>query len=78
MNIREGRQWVYHKPEWVPAMLRIDAKGTLKPGFECAHLLENGNGRCSGSASHPTDEIYPHACIVTIPSLWRRIRGATS
>ena len=36
---------VDHAPVWVPADLRIDAAGNARPGFVCAHELENGNGR---------------------------------
>lgn len=58
------RDWILisHKPLWVPAMLRINAAGDTKPGFECAHLLENGNGQCGGNVFRIEDAIGDHTC----------------
>ncbi len=56
---------VEHEPEWVPALLPVDAAGTLRPGYRCAHQLENGQGQCPGD----TFEIdgaarLTHSCVV--------------
>ena len=54
----------HHEPVWVPAELRINAAGDTRPGFECAHELENGNGRCGGNVFGIDDAIGRHACVV--------------
>lgn len=55
---------VFHDPEWVPALLRIDAAGNTRPGFECAHPLENGNGPCGSTVFATEDSIGRHSCDV--------------
>lgn len=55
---------VDHDPEWVPAMLRFNAAGDTKPGFECVHQLENGNGPCGGNVFEVEQEVAPHTCVV--------------
>jgi len=57
-------KFVSHKPVWVPAMLRFNAAGDTRPGFECAHLLENGNGMCTGNVWRVEEAIGDHGCIV--------------
>lgn len=58
---------VEHDPVWVPTRIQINADGDTVPGFECVHLLENGNGQCGGNVERVEDEIGRHACIVHAP-----------
>lgn len=55
---------VHHAPEWQPTQLRHDAAGNTKPGFECGHELENGNGQCGGNVFDLADACGDHCCIV--------------
>lgn len=55
---------VDHEPGWQPAMLRYNAAGDKKPGFECFHELENGMGQCGGNVFKLEDAIGTHSCIV--------------
>lgn len=56
---------VTHRPVWVPADLPIDADGNTRPGFRCAHELENGRGQCGGNVFTLDQAIGDHACVVT-------------
>jgi hypothetical protein len=58
------RRLVHHTPVWEPAQLRVDAAGNTKPGFVCAHPLENGNGPCEGNVFRVEDGVGDHACVV--------------
>lgn len=59
-----SRRNVRHTPVWVPADLPINAAGDTRPGFECAHELENGGGRCSSNVFRVEDAIVDHSCVV--------------
>lgn len=61
---RTAHTWVSHEPVWAPAQLPYNAAGDTRPGFECVHPLENGNGPCGGSVYDLADAIGWHACIV--------------
>jgi hypothetical protein len=68
---------VSHTPVWEPTQLPYNAAGNTKPGFECAHMLENGNGKCSGNVFTLDQAIGDHCCIVmgwTPRDLWWRLR----
>lgn len=66
---RQRRRWnrryayVDHVPQWEPADLRINAEGDTRPGWECTHELENGNGQCGSNTFDNTID-DPHTCIV--------------
>jgi hypothetical protein len=60
----QTRRVVGHSPVWVPADLPIDAEGNTRPGFECAHELENGGGKCTADVFRIEDEIGDHSCVV--------------
>lgn len=64
------RAWisVSHEPVWVPAMLRFNAAGDTRPGFECAHMLENGMGQCGGDVFNIEDAVGKHICIKYLAS----------
>ncbi len=55
---------VRHEPVWVPADLPINAAGDTRPGFVCAHELENGNGYCGGTVFAIEEAIGDHSCVV--------------
>lgn len=55
---------VWHEPQWIPAELPINAAGDTRPGFVCAHPLENGNGPCGGNVFRIEDAIGKHCCMV--------------
>ncbi len=55
---------IYHTPRWEPALLRVDAAGTTKPGLVCVHELENGNGLCEGNVFALEEAIGNHCCVV--------------
>lgn len=55
---------VWHKPVWVSGPLRINEAGDTKPGFWCAHPMENGNGLCGGNVFAVEDEVGDHCCMV--------------
>lgn len=67
---------VEHEPDWTPAMLPYNAAGDTKPGFECQHMLENGNGRCGGNVFEIEQEIGNHCIVIgwTLRDLRWRIR----
>lgn len=55
---------IYHDPEWVPTQLRYNLEGDTKPGFECVHEMENGNGQCGANIFELDDAISRHSCGV--------------
>lgn len=55
---------VSHQPRWEPALLPINAAGDTRPGFECVHELENGNGRCGGNVFSLDQAVGLHSCTV--------------
>lgn len=61
-----GRDWksVQHEPDWRPAMLQYNAAGDKRPGFECAHELENGAGLCGANVFTLDQAHGTHSCIV--------------
>lgn len=59
-----SRRLVEHEPVWRPGRLRINAEGDTKPGYICAHELENGNGKCGGNVFKISDSIGKHSCVV--------------
>lgn len=63
---------VKHKPVWVPTQLRYNYEGDTKPGFECVHPLENGNGPCGSNVFELEESIEYHRCIV-IKKKWRKV-----
>lgn len=58
------RQVIWHDPTWEPADLPIDDAGNTRPGFVCAHELENGNGPCGGNVFTLDQAIGRHCCVV--------------
>ena len=63
---RWGRtaRWVEHDCVWEPTELPIDAAGTTRPGFQCTHELENGQGQCGSNVFSLDDVIGRSACVV--------------
>lgn len=55
---------VKHTPVWVPGPLRVNAWGDTRPGFWCAHPLENGSGLCNGNVFSKEEVVGDHSCIV--------------
>lgn len=64
-----GVIYAEHDPEWVPAMLRYNRAGDTKPGFECVHELENGNGPCGSNVWDIADGFGSHCCIVSVDAM---------
>lgn len=58
------RRVVTHRPVWAPAQLRINAAGDTRPGFECVHPLENGNGLCLSNVFEIEQAVGDHSCVV--------------
>jgi hypothetical protein len=56
--------YVEHEPVWAPAQLATDLDGNTAPGWECVHLLENGNGTCGGNVFRIEDAVGKHGCLV--------------
>jgi hypothetical protein len=56
--------YVEHEPVWAPAQLATDLDGNAAPGWECVHLLENGNGTCGGNVFRIEDAVGNHGCLV--------------
>lgn len=63
---------VRHKSKWVPTQLRYNAEGDTKPGFECVHMLENGNGMCGSNVFTMDQSIGKDSCVV-IKKEWRKV-----
>lgn len=64
-----SRLLIRHTPRWQPADLPVDAAGNTRPGFVCAHPLENGNGPCEGDVFDISEAFGDHACIVDLHAL---------
>lgn len=61
-----GWRTVEHDPVWVPARLPTNRFGQTRPGWACAHQLENGNGQCGATVLHPADAYGKHTCVVEV------------